>query len=52
MRYKFLSGEHYPTDLAAGLLLGEAVARELLENPMVQKFLDEIRHEIATNQPH
>ena len=49
LRYKLLSGVHYASDLQAGRLLGEAVARELLKNPAVWKILDELRTEAA---PH
>ena len=47
-RYKLISGVHYSTDLAAGRLLGEAVARELLKSAAVQKAVTEIRAEAAS----
>jgi acid phosphatase (class A) len=47
-RYKLISGVHYPTDMVAGQVLGEAVAREMLKNPAVQKALAELRAEAAT----
>jgi acid phosphatase (class A) len=47
--FKFLSGVHYPADLAAGQAVGEALARELLKNPAVQKIVAELRAEAA---PH
>ena len=46
-RYKLLSGVHYPSDLAAGQALGEALARALLKNPEVQKTIAELRAETA-----
>lgn len=45
--YKLLSGVHYPSDLAAGQALGEALARALLKNPEVQKTIAELRAETA-----
>ena len=47
-RVKLISGVHYPTDLVAGQLLGEAVARELLKSAAVQKAVTEIRAEAAS----
>ena len=46
-RFKTLSGVHYPSDLVAGQILGEAVAKEMLKNPALQKQLAELRAEIA-----
>lgn len=51
-QFKLLSGVHYPSDLEAGRMVGEAIARELLKNPTVQKSLDEIRAEAAPHQLH
>ena len=48
-RFKTLSGVHYPSDIVAGQILGEAVAREMLKNPALQKQLEELRTELA---PH
>ena len=45
--YKLLSGVHYPSDLTAGQVVGEALARELLGNPAVQKIINELRAEAA-----
>ncbi len=45
--FKAISGVHYPSDLAAGQAVGEALARELLQNPAVQKFLPDLRAEAA-----
>ncbi len=50
-RVKLISGVHYPTDLVAGQLLGEAVARELLKKPAVQKAVAELRAEAAPFLP-
>jgi acid phosphatase (class A) len=47
--FKFLSGVHYPSDLAAGQAVGEALARELLKNPAVQSALAEVRAEAAAH---
>lgn len=45
--YKAISGVHYPSDLAAGQAVGEALARLLLKNPEVQQAIAEIRLELA-----
>lgn len=45
--YKAISGVHFPSDLAAGQAVGEALARELLKNPAVQKAIVEVRAEAA-----
>lgn len=45
--FKAISGVHYPSDLAAGQAVGEALARELLLNPDVQKALAEVRAEVT-----
>jgi len=46
-RVKLVSGVHYPTDLVAGQLVGEALARELLKNPAVQAVIADLRAEAA-----
>ena len=51
-RFKLISGVHYPTDLVAGQTVGEAIARELLQNPAVQKSLEELRDETAPHSSH
>ncbi len=43
--YKALSGVHYASDLAAGQAVGEALGREMLKNPAVQKAIAELRAE-------
>ena len=45
--HKLLSGVHYPSDLTAGRLLGEALARALLQSPACQAALADARAEIA-----
>ena len=49
--YKVISGVHYPSDLAAVQAVGEALARELLKNPAVQKAIEELRTEAARPRP-
>lgn len=49
LRFKLLSGVHYASDLRAGRIVGEALARELLKNPEVQSRLAALRAEAA---PH
>lgn len=45
--YKAISGVHYPSDLAAGQAVGEALARELMKDPMVQKAILQLRAEVG-----
>ncbi len=45
--YKAISGVHYPSDLAAGQAIGEAMGRELLKLREVQRVLAEVREEVA-----
>jgi acid phosphatase (class A) len=47
---RLLAGVHHPSDVEAGRILGEAVARELLKSPGVQKALEELRAEAAAQQ--
>lgn len=44
---RVVGGAHYPSDVVAGKILGEAVARELLKSPAMQQALAEIRAEVA-----
>lgn len=44
---RVVGGAHYPSDVIAGKILGEAVARELLKSPAMQQALEEIRAEAA-----
>ncbi len=46
-RMKQLSGVHYPSDIAAGQILGEAIAREMLKSPALQQALAGVRAELA-----
>lgn len=45
--FKAISGVHFPSDLAAGQAVGEALARELLKTPAVRKAIEEVRAEAA-----
>ena len=47
---RLLAGVHHPSDVEAGRILGEALARELLKSPAVQAALKEIRIEAAAHQ--
>jgi acid phosphatase (class A) len=51
--FKFISGVHYPSDLAAGQAVGEALARALLKNPSLQPAIAVLRAEAAAarNRP-
>jgi acid phosphatase (class A) len=44
---RVLGGAHYPSDTAAGELLGEAIANTILKSPDMQQALATIRAEIA-----
>jgi len=46
-RMKLFTGVHYPSDLEAGRLVGEALARAMLQSPALQAALAEARAEIA-----
>ena len=46
---RLVGGAHYPTDVVAGKILGEAVAREMLKSPNMQKAIKEVRAELI---PH
>lgn len=41
-----LAGEHFPSDIYAGRVLGQALATALLANPEVRKQLDELKPEL------
>lgn len=44
---RVVGGAHYPSDVVAGKILGEAVARELLKSPAMQQAIEQIRAEAA-----
>ncbi len=46
-RFKLVSGMHYPSDIVAGQVLGEAVAGAMLKNPAVRQVLEKLRAEAA-----
>src|SRR5688572_1621100 len=46
-RMKLFTGVNYPSDLEAGRVLGDALAREMLKSPALQAALAECRAEIA-----
>jgi len=46
---RLVGGAHYPNDVVAGQILGEAVAREMLKSPKLQQALAEVRGELL---PH
>jgi acid phosphatase (class A) len=43
---RVIAGVHYPTDTAAGQMLGERLAKEFLKNPDVRAALDRVRGEV------
>ncbi|HVZ64505.1 MAG TPA: phosphatase PAP2 family protein [Lacunisphaera sp.] len=44
---RIVAGVHYPTDIAAGRILGERLAHDFLRQPEVQAALARIRAEVA-----
>ena len=44
---RVMAGVHYPTDTTAGYELAQAVGKEMLKDPEVQKMVQEIREEIG-----
>jgi len=46
-RFKTISGVHYPSDIVAGQVVGEAAARAMLRNPVMQQALEKLRAEAA-----
>jgi len=50
-RMKLFTGVHYPSDLEAGRVLGEAIAREMRKSLALQSALAEARAEIAAAHP-
>jgi acid phosphatase (class A) len=47
-RMKLFTGVHYPSDLEAGRILGDALAREMLKSPALLQALTAARAEIVT----
>ena len=45
-------GVHYPTDVYAGRVLGQALARDFLASPSFQNDLAEVKAELAAAGPH
>lgn len=43
---RLYAGVHFPSDIAAGRRLGEAIAREMLKSPATQHAIEEIRAEM------
>ncbi len=48
---RVLIGKHFPTDVVAGRVLGQAIVRELKANPHFQRDFAEVKKEIQTT-PH
>lgn len=44
---RVVGGAHYPSDTAAGAMLGEAIAKAMLQSPAMVEALQTIRHEAA-----
>jgi acid phosphatase (class A) len=44
---RVLIGKHFPTDVYAGRVLGKAIVRELMRNPMFQRDFSEAKAEVA-----
>ena len=47
---RVLIGKHFPTDIYAGRMLGQAIVRELLANPAFQHDLAEAKAEVQAAQ--
>lgn len=47
---RVLIGKHFPTDIYAGRVLGQAIVRELLANPAFQRDLAEAKAEVQAAQ--
>jgi acid phosphatase (class A) len=45
--YRLIGGAHFPTDVEAGRILGEAIGQSLLKQKKFQEALDEVRAELA-----
>jgi acid phosphatase (class A) len=44
---RMVGGAHYPSDVMAGRLLGEAIGREMLKSPKLRQAIEEVRAELA-----
>lgn len=49
---RVVAGVHFPSDVAAGLVLGDAVARRMLESPALKAELEEARGEWMAKAAH
>lgn len=45
--FRLVAGAHFPTDIEAGRILGEAIAHAFLQDPKFQAGLAEVRAELA-----
>ena len=45
---RIIGGVHYPTDIAAGRVLGDRIVAEFLKNPEVRAGLEAVRAEVAS----
>lgn len=43
---RLVGGAHYPSDVLAGKILGEAIGREMLKSPKLRQALEEVRAEL------
>jgi acid phosphatase (class A) len=48
---RLLGGVHYPSDVEAGRVVGDAIAREMLQNTGLQETLLQLRSEAIPHQP-
>lgn len=48
---RVVAGVHYPSDILAGRVLGQAIARAMLRNPQFLHDLAEVNAELATARP-
>ena len=49
--HRVVAGVHYPSDILAGRVWGQAIARALLQDPQFCRDLAEVKTEIAAAQP-
>jgi len=49
--HRIIAGVHYPSDILAGRVWGQAIARALLQNPQFRRDLAEVQAELAGAQP-